>query len=287
VAWLVDDAFEEFHTRINLPGNHRMTATNRKDWIVRRLNPCFNILDAFAMGSIPKYTALEGHADLDVMVVLHFGEHIKAKTPAQVLNDVRTMLGTGAGSVRRNGQAVTMRFESWPNVDVVPASVTYADELKKTVDHYNIPDMHRGVWLPTRPRKHAKAIEAAASFNGPQFRQVIKMIKDWNRRQPVRLQSYHIEVIALKMLGGFDDYAWDVYQWFETAQEHIWSCVYEGEDITDYLAVGERAVVLDQLKRAEKLAGDAWHFTYNGRGRHKEAIACLRQLFGQRFPTYG
>lgn len=287
MAGLVDDAFEEFHTAFNLPGDHHALANKRRDWIVSRLKPYYTILEAFSMGSIPKYTALEEHADLDVMVVLHYGNDIEGNTPAELLKEVRTMLGTGAGDVRRNGQAVTMRFESWPNVDVVPASVTYADRATKTVDHYNIPDMNRRVWLPTRPRRHAKRIDAAASMNGPNFRKVIKIVKDWNRRQPVRLQSYHIEVIALQMHCGFEDYSWAVYQWFETAQEHIWVCDYDGQDIVDYLQTGQFTQVLNQLKAAENIAGDAWLLTYGERGDHKEAIRLWGSLFGQRFPAYG
>lgn len=287
MAWLVDDAFEEFHAAINLPGDHRTLANKRKEWIVSRLNPYYTILNAFSMGSIPKFTALEEHGDLDVMVVLHFGNDIDGHTPAGLLNEVRVMLGTGAGNVRRNGQAVTMRFESWPNVDVVPASVTYADKATKTVDHYNIPDMNRGIWLPTRPHSHATRIDAAASRNGPNFRKVIKMVKDWNRRQPVRLQSYHIEVIALQMHSDFDDYNWAVYQWFETAQEHVWVCTYDGQDIVDYLQTGQFTLVREQLKAAESIASDAWHLTYGERDDHKEAIRLWRSLFGQRFPTHG
>jgi hypothetical protein len=286
VPFHVDTAFHDFHDRIKLPGNHREIATARKDWIVRRLNPYFTIVNAFAMGSIPKYTALKEHADLDVMVVLHFGNDIEGKTPAEVLDDVRIMLGSGAGSVRRNGQAVTMRFGSWPNVDVVPASVTYADNEKKTVLRYNIPDMHRGVWLPTRPATHAKAIRSRAEWDGPYFRQVIKMVKEWNRRQPVQLQSYHIEVIALNMSCGFDDYSWAVYQWFDTAKNYIWSCYHDGEDISDYLD-GRCTAVLDQLKAAEKLANDAWYLTYDDRDDHEQAVAKWRKLFGQKFPPYG
>src|SRR4051794_20205318 len=96
MAGLVNDAFEQFHTTINLPGDHRTTANARKDWIVGRLRPHFTILDARTMGSIPKYTALRDHADLDVLVVLHHGLHIKDKTPARVLENVRQKLGTGA-----------------------------------------------------------------------------------------------------------------------------------------------------------------------------------------------
>jgi Second Messenger Oligonucleotide or Dinucleotide Synthetase domain len=286
VPYHVDTAFHDFYELINLPGDFRETANARKDWIVNRLNPVYNILDAFAMGSIPKYTALQEHADLDVMVVLHFGEHIEGKTPADVLEDLRTMLGSGAGSVRRNGQAVTMRFQSWPNVDVVPASVRYADKETKKIDYYSIPDMHRSEWLRTRPRNHAKAIASAAELNGPKFRQVIKMIKEWNRRQRVQLQSYHIEVIALKMESAFDDYSWAVYQWFETAKEHVWVCFHEGVDIVEYLD-GKYTTVLDQLKDAEKLANDAWYLTYADQDDHEQAIAKWRKVFGQSFPPYG
>jgi len=45
------------------------------------------------MGSIPKFTALSGHADLDVLVVLHCSRHIKEKSPAGLLSQVRKPLG--------------------------------------------------------------------------------------------------------------------------------------------------------------------------------------------------
>ena len=286
VPYHVDTGFHDFHDRINLPGNHRETANARKDWIASKLKPVYNILDTFTLGSIPKYTALREHADLDVMVVLHFGEHIEGKTPAEVLDDLRIMLGAGPGSVRRNGQAVTMRFKSWPNVDVVPASVRYADQEAKKVDYYSIPDMHRGEWLRTRPRKHSKAIASAAQLNGLKFRQVIKMIKEWNRRQEVQLQSYHIEVIALKMWHSFDDYSWAIYNWFEAAEENIWACFHEGVDIVEYLD-GKYTTVLEQLREARELASDGWYLTYNGRDRHQEAYAKWRKIFGSKFPAYG
>jgi hypothetical protein len=57
------------------------------------------------------------------MAVLHFGKHIKDRLPSEVLLNVKNALGTGrAGEGRRKGQAVTVTFESWPSIDVVPAS---------------------------------------------------------------------------------------------------------------------------------------------------------------------
>jgi hypothetical protein len=99
------------------------------------------VLEAIPFGSIPRFTALKEHADVDVMAVLHFGKHIQDRKPSDVLLDVKNALGTGqAGRGRRNGQAVTVTFQSWPSIDVVPASRQAKDGV---VTGYEIPDMNR------------------------------------------------------------------------------------------------------------------------------------------------
>lgn len=287
VPFHVDTAFEEFHAAIALSGDHHALANSRAEWIVRQLRGSFEVLDHFTMGSIPKYTALSGHADLDVLVVLHFGKHIKGKCPGRVLIDVRKALGPRAGSPRRNGQAVTVTFDSWPNVDVVPASRTMADKATGKVKHYRIPDMHRGEWLVTKPRRHTRNIKARASLEGPEFRRVVRMVKDWNRRQAVRLQSYHVEVIALQVLDSYDDYSWAVYRWFEVAQDHLDICIYEGHDVAAYLTDDQRNAIDDQLRGAGKTASDAWYATCDTNDDHELAIKLWKSIFGQRFPDCG
>lgn len=88
MPYTVAISFDKFREHIELSGDHRETATARKDRVVSLLKNDFEILDAFATGSIPRFTAVRGHADLDVMVVLHYGKHIKDKTPLAVLQQV-------------------------------------------------------------------------------------------------------------------------------------------------------------------------------------------------------
>lgn len=284
LSWTTEGAFREFFLAINLPGDHRTIANNRKDWIVGRLrNGGLNVLDAFTMGSIPRYTALRDHADLDVMVVLHFTEHIKGRTPAQVLSTVKSSLGSGAGNVRRNGQAVTMKFVSWPNVDVVPAS-REVDEAR-VVTGYSIPDMNRGKWISTNPPGHSQAMTSAVTLYGSNFRHVIKMMKEWNRRQAVPMQSYHIEVIALKMATGCDDYSWATKRWFETAKNNVNFCWHANADVAAYLSWERKQRVIAQLQAASTMANSAWYSAYSK--NHQQAISQWRTLFGQKFPTYG
>ncbi|MFE1128543.1 hypothetical protein ACFW6R_17955 [Streptomyces albidoflavus] len=286
MALTVAYAFDRFYSTINLPGDHRALANTRKDWIIRRIGGSLDILNSFTMGSIPRFTALEGHADLDVMIVLHFGKHIKDKKPSTVLADLKVALGSGAGSIRRNGQAVTMRFVSWPDVDVVPASRIRSDD--GSISHYEIPDMNRGEWIKTKPYTHQSQMSAAASARGANFKRVIKMIKDWNRRQSVSIQSYHLEVIALQMNSvDWDDTGWAIYQWFtraETSLQYLW---HEEKDVTEYLSFDRSMKAKSQISEAKNKALTAWSHTYNGKNNHREAINNWRSIFGSSFPSYG
>jgi hypothetical protein len=51
----------------------------------------FDILEAFPMGSLLSGTSLKGFADADVMLVLHYGKHVKGKTPTQLLQNVEAV----------------------------------------------------------------------------------------------------------------------------------------------------------------------------------------------------
>jgi hypothetical protein len=92
MAYTVDAFFNAFYDQINLSGDHRETANTRRNRIVELLKKDFEILEAFGTGSIPKFTALKDRADLDVMVALHYGKHIKDKQPSTVLQNVRDSL---------------------------------------------------------------------------------------------------------------------------------------------------------------------------------------------------
>lgn len=284
MVWTTESAFDRYYEEINLPGDHRATANSRRDWVVGRLSSNgMDVLEAIAIGSIPRYTALKEHADVDVMAVLHFGKHIKDQSPAQVLQAVKDALGTGqAGVGRRNGQAVTVKFQSWPDIDVVPACRVDSDG---EVAGYKIPDMTRGIWLPTNPPRHAGDIAAASSSGGIRFRRAITMLKHWNRRQSVKLQSYHLEVIALKHVTTWNEYSWPIFRWFEFAKSEVGFCWHAGQDISDYLSYSQQQAIETQLDAAASVARDAWFEAR--RDNHRSAIPLWRNVFGMSFPTYG
>ncbi|MCV7250847.1 nucleotidyltransferase [Mycobacterium hackensackense] len=284
MAWTTEGAFDIFYGEINLPGEHHGIANTRRDWVLQRLkNTGIDVIEAVPFGSIPRYTALKEHADVDVLAVLHHAKHIKDRKPSEVLLNVKNALGTGqAGKGRRNGQAVTVTFQTWPSIDVVPASRIANDGV---VTGYKIPDMNREVWLPTNPPQHSREMSAAVTARGSRFRRVITMLKHWNRRQPVKLQSYHLEVIALKLATSWTDYSWPIYQWFQSAQTLTHFCWHADQDITDYLTWQQAETINEQLRAAEQTANTAWYKHYSG--QPDQAIPLWKSVFGQKFPAYG
>lgn len=289
MAYTVPYSFTLFYEAINLPGDHRITANKRRDALVSLLQNSFEVLDSFSTGSIPRFTALSEHADLDIMVVLHYGKHIKDKSPADVLADIRDHLKDYRPSVRRNGQAVTLRYKTWPNVDVVPVSRTTNAEGEVT--HFNVPNANTGEWIKSRPKTHSRNIETVASSGGENFRQLIKFIKHWSRRNGDYLQSYHIEVLALKTFessGELVDITWDLVVFFSNAETLLANALWHDTGYADaYLSYADRLAVATNVTSALSVARSAWYCTYDGRDDHQQAITLWRKLFGSEFPTYG
>lgn len=287
MPYTVAVSFDKFLDNINLNGDHRETADARKNNVVSTLKGSFEIIEAFSTGSIPKFTALRRHADLDVMIALHYSKHIKNKTPTQVLQDVRDALAGWRTGVRRNGQAVTLYYKTWPNVDIVPVSRVVHDD--GSLLHYNVPDSNTNTWIQSRPKSLAATIESGSSACGYNFRQIIKMIKHWNRMHSNYLRSYHIEVLAIKVLSGnLNNTPWHVFQFFENArkllEEPLW---YDTGPADDYLSPPDRQEVLKRFDTAIERSRNAWFKTHGENDDHKGAIEIWRQIFGTEFPSYG
>lgn len=287
MPYTVAVSFDRFRQSIEPPSYQRETATKRKNHLVSLLEQDFTILDAFAMGSLPKYTAVKGYADLDVMVVLHYGKHIKNRKPSEVLQAVRDCLGDYRTNVRKNGQAVTLYYKTWPNVDIVPVSrVTNSDG---SVSHYCVPNMHDESWIKSQPRKHEAELSGRNSDFGVQFKRIIKMIKWWNRQHSSYLSSYHIEVLALNILTGtFSSYSWNTFRFFDKSTELVQTPLWHHLGYADsYLDSTKRQEALKRLQSARDKSRDAWSRTYGDSSDHKRAIEIWRQIFGDEFPAYG
>ena len=287
MVWTVNSGFDAFYSSINLSDALRSVANARRDDIIRKLNGNLEVVDAFNSGSIHRFTAVGGFADIDVITVLHYGKHIKDKPPKEVLQNVRDVLGEYRTNVRKNGQAVTLHYKTWPNVDIVPACGVADD--KGSIVEYQIPDMNTGKWISTNPKKHTSDIEQRSKSAGPLFRKIIKMVKWWNKKHSNYLQSYHIEVMALYCFD-YDpgNYSWGILQYFDKAAELASAPLWHDKGFADdYLDYNSRQEVVKRLRAARDVARSAWYLTFGDKNDHSEAIRKWRQLFGDAFPNYG
>jgi hypothetical protein len=169
----------------------------------------------------------------------------------------------------------------------VPVSQVVNDD--GAVNHYEVPDMNTESWLSSRPKKHSDLLSDKNNECGEMFKRIIKMIKWWNHQHSSLLQSFHIEVMAIKMFQGtLDDYSWQVFQYFDNAvrlaSSSLW---YEVGYADSYLDSETRKDVLERLKTARDKARNAWSLTYRERNEHEKAIGIWRQIFGDKFPAYG
>jgi hypothetical protein len=287
MPYTVAVSFDQFYQNINLSGDYRDMANRRRDEIVSILEKHFDVIESFASGSIPRYTALKASADLDVIVALHYFKHIKDKKPSEVLQRVRDVLAEYKTNVRKNGQAVTLYYKTWPNVDIVPCSQVVNDN--GDVISYSIPDVNTETWLTSKPKNHTSNIIGRAGICGSNFRKVITMIKHWNRMHSLYLQSYHIEALAMNIFTtAMNDITWEVFSFFKEAVNLIdGSLWYEGSYVDGYLTWSSRCEVKKRLETAKDKSRDAWHKTYGDNDDQKGAIIIWSQIFGDKFPSYG
>lgn len=288
----MNQAFSEFHHAINIKDDQRDTSRARRDSIVNYLKEDFHILEAFPSGSITKYTGLRGFADLDVMVALNYGRHCKNKLPSEVLQQVRDVLSHYKTGAKKNGQAVTLYYSTWPDVDIVPAFRTVGEN--KAVIHYNIPDMNTETWIRSNPKIHSAILKERASTYGSEFRQIIKMVKWWNRQHSSYLQSYHIEVLALiSLTGRFSNFSFELWRFFDHAcksleatlagapLQYFEGCVDEYLSYSDLLEAYKRLEIARDTLLSAHLA-----ITFCSTPNHQLAIELSRQVFGDKFPAF-
>ncbi|MDD9939090.1 MAG: nucleotidyltransferase [Myxococcales bacterium] len=280
----VSAAFHRFLGRIGLSGTHHQTAGKRADTTWRLAHRRLNVVDAFPTGSVVAGTALKARSDLDVFLVLHYSDHAAGRTPTEFLNVVRSALSSyNARLVRRNGQAVTLYFQSWPSVDVVPAvMVTECGEFR----YYKIADMNRDVWIATNPHAHSHHMQRLSR----RALDRIQLLKAWNAVHSAYFQSHHLETLALLAPPVTGDTSWDLLMAFDAVRSNLDRSIVDASGlgyVDDYLDGAARLEARKRIQTATDLAREAWYLTYGRNNEHRRAIEILGRIFGSDFPSYG
>jgi hypothetical protein len=199
----VADAFEDFRGNLEITGFEERVVAARQEKVRAAVAGGLSVGGSFLTGSYRRRTLIGPMRDADVDIVVVLDRGYRRRGPRAVLNLVKDTLREEypTSKISRNGQAVTIGFSDF-TVDVVPAFEVWWDSA--TLDICNSGD---GAWIRTNPRKH---IEISSKINKRADGLVVpavKMLKAWNRAAGRPLRSFHLEVLAWKVL----DPGWRAY----------------------------------------------------------------------------
>jgi hypothetical protein len=173
-----------------------------------RLSKAFDVRRFIKIGSSWKGTAIAGHSDVDLLVVVsrddaRWGDACVASST--LLNRARTQLRDrfpATPYIRRDGQAVSVVFTGGgPGVDVVLG--LYDQPVQGGFPGYLIPDGNGG-WLRSSPDKQKRYFDDEDRRWGGKLRRAVQLVKWWSeaRTTPLPLRAYHLEMLLASSAIG-------------------------------------------------------------------------------------
>lgn len=201
--------FDKFRSNLSLTEAQKAAGRQSRESVVRAMNNyCLGLNDAtknsIFVGSWAKYTRIRPPRDVDVLYILSSEVRLRfdkrtGNKQSQLLQDVRQCLLAAFPNtaIRGDGPVVLVPFTAY-NVELVPAFInSYAG--------FDIP-ITTGGGSYKRVDYIAEADQIAASdaaTNG-NTRELVRMMKCWQRYCSVQLKSYYIELLAIGFLQTWE-----------------------------------------------------------------------------------
>lgn len=295
MAKTVKQSFSDYASNLNITAPQTSLVASRRKAVVEALNSSLYLHDETPSRLIGSYdrstlTRYLSEGDVDVMVVLHYGENKSWETSdgtVKALDAFRRILDDAFPDVekRRDRNCITMKFQEF-RLDVVPA-------FKYTGGYYNIPDSVRRTWVKTDPFKFQEKVTEVNRTMGGSFVPLIKMIKGWNREVGWPIRSFHLECMMLNRYMGYTQgYTYDsmVKVFFENLPALLQGATYDpimNDRVDTYLdesSTRTRAKAIAAARRAADLSKEAFADTEK---YEILAIGEWKQLMGTFFPSYG
>lgn len=293
MAKTILESFKELKANLEITELQHSTVSIRQRNVRDASENELDVLDSFLTGSYSRNTMIAPlkEADIDIFIILDakYYYHYNGQNGGQAgLLDLvkRTLRKTypKTPDISRNGQAVTIQFTDFM-VDVVPA-------FSRKGEGYLIPNSISQSWTSTDPKKHVEIMSSANKEHNGDLVPLIKMIKGWNRSINDYFRSFHLEVMALHILGKvkISDYPSGVRYFFDKGRSYVKQKNPDpagyGGDVGSYLNTQEK--LDDAVSRFETAYNRAVKAEdYANRYYIEDAINMWRKIFGNYFPAYG
>lgn len=200
--------------------------------IYQSFNDLFGVNNCIQIGSYPRFTAITGFHDLDILYILGSWDE-NNHTPTQILKKLNDQINVDyvnptdyTRKVSLQTHSVTVEFyqnsELILSVDIVPAYSYAKNEYNQDV--YKVPEVikekdhikrnaliwdatNSHSWINSDPRGYIE-VSKNINQNNNDFRKTVKSIKVWKNnleeatKGKVKFKSFHIEQVITKFFQG-------------------------------------------------------------------------------------
>jgi hypothetical protein len=283
----VDDAFKKCKTTLEITATEQAMAKRRHEDIRAAVRTSWTLTDDFLTGSYRRHTKTKRLKDVDIFVVIDSDgpqAQLRDLGPSAVLEALKEVLETTFSNVTIDGFACVVKYgadDEIASFDVVPA-------FKRRGSGWEIPDLERGDWISTNPKRHHEQSTKINNRCGQQFVPFVKMIKGINRNfdEPIN-PSFLLEVMAQGLVDSpFGRYQDEITWFLASAAEqitHDWPDPAKiGPIVNGTMSAIERQAAAATLREWQHIAEGAVRL--EDRGEEKAAVEEWRRLFGNRMP---
>lgn len=197
MAASIPQAFQSFLASLEPTPKQRKEANLQHVRLRTELQQRMKVVDNFLSGSYARKTAIRPLGDIDVMLVLEPRPGLDPTIPVPtILGEMKRVLDDAfpGKSARVQNRSVNVEFAGTGiGYDVVPAFVSRPGV-------YSVPDRQTGRWVKTNPKIHAELAAKANERAGQKLNPLVKAVKHANVHHRKLARSFHLEVLAWKIL---------------------------------------------------------------------------------------
>lgn len=295
MATTILQAFKEYASNLEITDRQINLVSQRRNNVVAAIKEYLSLYSTPSMliGSYDRRTLTRylSEGDVDVMVILHYGNHKEwdtAEGTEKVLDRFKAILDEKYPSTtkRRDRNCITMQFSEF-RLDVVPA-------FSHESGHYKIPDSVDRKWLRTNPLQFSEKISSINKSMNGSFIPLIKMVKGWNREVGWPIRSFHLECLMHNRYQSYTTgYTYDsmLRFFFEALPDYLSTSCFDpvmGERVDTYLdniaTKTKRQIAIEKARKAAAASKEAFE---NQDKYPSIAIGKWKALLGEFFPGYG
>lgn len=234
-----------------------------------------HLKETFLNGSYERDTMIRPLDDIDIFVVLDesywkddFGVMRKPQSVLDKIKDFLNDQNDYKGKVRQDRPCVTVELSN-KSFDILPAF--------EQIEGYLMPNYNLESWIPTYPKILTENLKNAHRDYSYKLKDIIRVIKYWNKLNGKMIPSFHIEEVAIKIFKFkiFENFEKSIREWFEKAECNL--------EINKFKSNTQYDDFKNKLNRTKTKLQNAKEFL--DKNNQYEAKKIWKDVFGKEFPT--